>query len=136
MDLLRFLGVKGGAEQTPSEEGVAIDLSSITAADVPLVVGCEGQQLLDRLREVIDPELGINIVDLGLVYAVERVGDRVDVVLTMTTPICPLSAVIEADVREALVGWQDQIEQVRVAVIFEPPWTPAMMSDEARRLLG
>ncbi|MFP4596807.1 MAG: metal-sulfur cluster assembly factor [Persicimonas sp.] len=104
--------------------------------DVPVTETDENRALLEALREVIDPEIGINIVDLGLVYAVERRGKCVDVVLTMTTPACPLSAVIEEDVRDALLERVAGVEQVCVAVIFEPPWSPEMISERARTQLG
>jgi metal-sulfur cluster biosynthetic enzyme len=90
----------------------------------------------DALRHVIDPELGINIVDLGLVYGVEIEGARVRVRMTMTTPACPLGAYLSdlarSEVHDRLPGVQDVV----VELVWEPPWDPGMMSPEAQRRLG
>lgn len=87
------------------------------------------------LQHVIDPELGINIVDLGLVYRIEIDGARVRVVMTMTSPACPLGEyladLVGSTVRQRVTGVQD----VDVVLAWEPAWTPEMMSPEARRLL-
>lgn len=136
MDFFRFFSPDAPPENEPTDDGVAIDLHALTEEDVPVVETAENSALLNALKEVIDPEVGVNIVDLGLVYVVERVGPRIDVVLTMTTAACPLSAVIEADVKEALLSTNPDIDEVRVAIIFHPPWSPKMMSDEARAQLG
>ena len=89
----------------------------------------------DALRTVIDPELGVNIVDLGLVYRVEIEAPRVRVEMTMTSPACPLGdylkGLVEAAVKAAVPG----VEHVEVALVWEPPWDPERMSDEARRQL-
>jgi metal-sulfur cluster biosynthetic enzyme len=88
------------------------------------------------LHEVIDPELGVNIVDLGLVYDVAIDGRAVSVAMTMTTPACPLGPYLTNAV-EAAVWALDGVEQVDVHVVWDPPWnSTAMMSDEAKRQLG
>lgn len=87
------------------------------------------------LRDVIDPELGLNVVDLGLVYGVEVDGENVRVRLTMTTPACPLGDHIVREAEErlrALAGVGD----VHVELVWEPPWTPDRMSAEAKTMLG
>lgn len=87
------------------------------------------------LRRVIDPELGINIVDLGLVYDVQTAGDAVLVTMTMTTPACPLGAhlVDEATFAvEQLTG----AASVDVQLVWQPAWSPMMMSVEAKQQLG
>lgn len=89
----------------------------------------------DALRSVIDPELGVNIVDLGLVYALERDGDRVRLQITMTTPACPLTGVIEDNVHAALKALEG-VTQVDLQWVWDPPWDPSMMSDSARVLLS
>lgn len=90
---------------------------------------------LDLLREVIDPELGVNIVDLGLVYDV-RVADGVAAVrMTMTTPGCPLGGYLDDAVRDCLWG-APGVEDVDVRIVWDPPWRPEMMSDAAREQLG
>ena len=87
------------------------------------------------LATVEDPELGLDIVSLGLVYAVERDGDHVRVVHTLTSMGCPLGPVIERDIGDALAGI-DGIASVDVQLVFEPPWSPEKMSDDAKFLLG
>ena len=87
------------------------------------------------LSTVEDPELGLDIVSLGLVYAVERDGDRVRVVHTLTSMGCPLGPVIERDINDAVAG-VDGVASVEVELVFEPPWSPEKMSDDAKFLLG
>jgi metal-sulfur cluster biosynthetic enzyme len=95
---------------------------------------------VDRVREalrlVIDPELGINVVDLGLVYGVDVEDGDVRVKVTMTTPACPLSEYVTTNAEAAV--WQNVpgVKSVDVALVWEPPWKPDMMSDEARARLG
>lgn len=87
------------------------------------------------LSTVEDPELGLDIVSLGLVYAVERAGDHVRVVHTLTSIGCPLGPVIERDIDEAVAG-VDGVDSVEVELVFDPPWSPEKMSDDAKFLLG
>ena len=93
------------------------------------------ERVLDVLRDVIDPEVGINVVDLGLVYGVEVDGGIVTVRLTMTTPACPLGEHIVRDA-EALVRTLRGVDEVHVELVWDPPWSPERMSDEAKRRLG
>lgn len=93
------------------------------------------KRAIEVLRGVIDPEVGLDVVSLGLVHGVEVDGDRVDVSMTMTTPACPLGEHITLDVERRLRG----LEGVREAVVrlaWDPPWTPERMSPEARASLG
>lgn len=87
------------------------------------------------LSMVEDPELGLDIVSLGLVYAVERNGDHVRVVHTLTSMGCPLGPVIERDIGAALAGL-DGVGSYEVELVFDPPWSPEKMSDDAKFLLG
>ena len=87
------------------------------------------------LSQVEDPELGLDIVSLGLVYTVEREGHHVRVVHTLTSMGCPLGPVIERDIGEALAGL-DGVSSLDVQLVFDPPWTPERMSDDAKFLLG
>lgn len=98
--------------------------------------GADPDLLRDLLREVIDPELGINIVDLGLVYDA-RVEDGVATVrMTMTTPACPLGPYLDDAVHASLTG-APGVTDVAVDFVWEPPWDPdTMMSDEAKAALG
>ncbi len=92
--------------------------------------------VLRALRVVIDPELGIDVVSLGLVYAATREGDRARVVMTMTTPACPLGESITRDAREAVETLVPGVRHAEVELVFEPPWSPERMSAEAREQLG
>lgn len=90
---------------------------------------------LDALRDVIDPEVGLNVVDLGLVYGVEVVGTDVHVRLTMTTPACPLGEQIVRDAEEHLRAL-DGVGEVTVDLVWEPAWSPERLSDAGKEQLG
>lgn len=92
-------------------------------------------QVESILRQVADPELGVNIVDLGLVYEIRVKEGRIEVEMTLTTPACPLSAALRARVEEALRAHFPGHE-VEVGLVWEPHWTPERMSEDARRQLG
>lgn len=88
------------------------------------------------LRDVIDPELGINIVDLGLVYDVQVREESVRIWMTMTTPACPLHSYMNRTVQEAIRTHFPDVKSVEVDLVWEPPWHPTMMSTEAKHQLG
>jgi uncharacterized protein (DUF2249 family) len=90
----------------------------------------------EALREVMDPEVGMNIVDLGLVRRVEVRPDAIDVVLVMTTPACPMGEMIMDDARDCLGSIAPEGVAIDVELAHEPPWSPAQMSDEAKMRLG
>lgn len=96
----------------------------------------EDAQVWDALRTVIDPEIGINVVDLGLVYSVEVSGNRVRVAMTMTTQACPLHAYLTEAAQAAIRRLAPDAETVQVDMMWDPPWSPAMMSDAAKQQLG
>ena len=91
--------------------------------------------VLQTLRSVIDPELGINIVDLGLVYRAERKDEAIEVDLTMSTPSCPLAEMLVEEAREALQARFPEAA-IQVDLVWDPPWTPDRMSEAARHQLG
>ncbi|MFN0050566.1 MAG: metal-sulfur cluster assembly factor [Planctomycetales bacterium] len=91
--------------------------------------------LLDALRQVIDPELMINVVDLGLVYAVEQEADQVKVEMTLTSPACPAGPQIVNQSKMALEKLEG-VGGVEIKLVMSPPWTPDRMTDEARDQLG
>jgi len=93
------------------------------------------EQVLEVLKNVHDPELGINIVDLGLVYGVQVQGDTVHVTYTLTTMGCPIGPLIEAEMERFLSGVEG-IQHVEAEMVLRPPWTPEMMSEEAKAALG
>ena len=93
-------------------------------------------EVLEALKSVIDPELGINIVDLGLVYQVDIAeGGDVDIQYTLTTMGCPIGPLIEDQMR-AFLSPVSGIGEVRPEMVLRPAWTPEMMSDEAKAALG
>lgn len=91
---------------------------------------------LEALYEVIDPEVGVNIVDLGLVYSLQVDGANARVEMTMTTPACPLSSYFDTEVERAVLGALPEVRSVAVYLTFSPPWDPAMMSGAAKHALG
>jgi metal-sulfur cluster biosynthetic enzyme len=93
-------------------------------------------QVLETLKNVFDPELGINIVDLGLVYEVkvDEDGD-IDITYSLTTMGCPIGPLIEDQMR-ALLEAVPGVGDVRPEMVIRPPWSPEMMSDEAKAALG
>lgn len=114
----------------PAKPDMPADVLSLL--DAPLT----DELVLERLHSVIDPELGVDIVSLGLVYdvAVDAAGG-VDIEMTLTTPGCPLGGMLEDDIRAALVPLP-RVSDVRVTLVWDPPWEPEAMSDEARERLG
>ncbi len=91
--------------------------------------------VLEALKEVIDPELGINIVDLGLVYDVSFEGKAVNITYTLTTMGCPIGPLIEAQMKQ-LLDPIEGIDTVSTEMVLRPAWTPEMMSEEAKEALG
>jgi metal-sulfur cluster biosynthetic enzyme len=91
--------------------------------------------ILESLKCVIDPELGVNIVDLGLIYGVAIEGRNVEITITMTTRGCPMHTAICGGVEQTLNSNPD-IHTVKVDLVWEPPWKPEMMSDMAKEQLG
>ncbi|MCX7750970.1 MAG: metal-sulfur cluster assembly factor [Candidatus Bipolaricaulota bacterium] len=92
------------------------------------------REVLDILRGVTDPELGVDLVELGLVYGVEVHGRQIRVEMTLTSPACPLGEALPGQVEQALRGAFPG-HAVEVVVVREPPWTPDRMGEEARRRL-
>ncbi len=92
--------------------------------------------ILEALKVVYDPEIGVNIVDLGLVYDADiKENNDVEVIMTLTSMGCPLGPVIIQDVHQAL-GPMEGVGEVGVRIVWTPPWSPAMMSEDARDELG
>lgn len=93
------------------------------------------EEVREELRELMDPELDVNVVDLGLIYDIEVIDDRIEILMTLTTPACPMAGVFDEMVRQE-VAHLEGINEVEVEITFEPKWTPEKMSDEARDELG
>jgi metal-sulfur cluster biosynthetic enzyme len=93
------------------------------------------EEILEVLKGVIDPEIGINIVDLGLVYKVESTEEANIITMTLTTPGCPMHSSISSWV-ENIVGHLDPDKKVIIDLVWQPQWTPDKMSANARLELG
>lgn len=93
------------------------------------------EHLRELLKEVYDPELGINIVDLGLVYEIRDESDRIYVRMTLTTPGCPMHDTIAGGVKWVLTERTGKAN-VEIDIVWEPRWLPNMMSEEAKNMLG
>ncbi len=111
--------------------------SSTEQAATPAGPGAADKEaVLEALRNVFDPELGINIVDLGLVYDVQIDAEGgVDITYSLTTMGCPIGPMIEDQMRQFLAGVPG-VDEVRPEMVLRPPWSPEMMSDEAKAALG
>ncbi|PQJ35901.1 aromatic ring hydroxylase [Salinibacter sp. 10B] len=89
------------------------------------------KQIADILRHVDDPELGINIVDLGLIYGLQFDEGDLTIQLTMTTPACPLSDYIKRNIHK-VTGQVKGLQRVQIEIVWDPPWSPQMMEPEVR----
>ena len=92
------------------------------------------ETILTALKTVKDPELGVNIVDLGLVYTVHAHDDTIDVEMTLTSPACPAGPEIIHNSTKALEGLEG-VRKANVKLVLSPPWTPERMSERARRMM-
>jgi len=97
------------------------------------------EAVLDQLKRIYDPEIPVNIVDLGLIYGCNITsmddGKKIDVKMTMTAPGCGMANILKADVERTL-SQLPEVKSVHVEVVFDPPWSPARMSDVAKLQLG
>ncbi|MBI4294601.1 MAG: DUF59 domain-containing protein [Chloroflexi bacterium] len=93
------------------------------------------EAVMDALKECYDPEIPVNIVDLGLVYGVETEGGKVIVRMTLTAPGCPLHSFITEEVKSRLLKVEG-VEEAEVQMVWEPRWSPARMTEEGKKALG
>jgi len=94
------------------------------------------KQIRQALKQILDPEIGVNIVDLGLVYSIETRPEEVYIQLTMTSPACPLHGVITRKMDQVLRETFPDLGHMTIELVWEPPWSPEMMSDTAKKQLG
>ena len=94
------------------------------------------EQIRESLKQVLDPEVGVNIVDLGLIYKVEIRPEEVYVQLTMTSPACPLHGVITRNMDQVIREAFPDLGEMTIELVWEPAWTPELMSDSAKKQLG
>ncbi|HXR30304.1 MAG TPA: metal-sulfur cluster assembly factor [Solirubrobacterales bacterium] len=102
---------------------------------MPDTVKITEEEVYEALEEVIDPELGLDFVELGLVYGVEIDGSTVNVTFTLTTPACPIGPQVSEQMKE-FVGDLDGVANVFPKMVFDPPWSPEMMTEDAKFALG
>lgn len=100
------------------------------------LLSVQWQLVQDALMKVIDPEVGENIVDLGLVYGVEIHENTAKVKFTMTSQACPMGEMILEDIHAALTNLLPNTMEYDINLVWEPPWSPDMMSAEAKQRLG
>lgn len=93
------------------------------------------EEVYEVLQSCYDPEIPVNIVDLGLVYDVQVDGDKVAVKMTLTAPGCGMGGVIASQAREKILDLAD-VKEATVDLVWDPPWDPSRMSEEARQKLG
>ena len=93
------------------------------------------EQVVDALRAVEDPELGMDIVELGLLYDVEVDGPKVKVIHTLTSMGCPVGPMIQENI-DQIARSMPEVEDVEVELTWDPPWSPEKMSDDAKFILG
>ena len=96
----------------------------------------DSEAIRAALRHVADPEIGANIVDLGLVYRIEYEGNKLWVDMTMTSPACPMGGMIVDDAYAELARILPKEVEMEIQVVWEPPWKPSMMSEQCRQRLG
>jgi metal-sulfur cluster biosynthetic enzyme len=115
----------GAAASTGTEENTTAEPTALTL---------EQEDVLEALRDVVDPELGINVVDLGLIYGVDVDSDRTNATIdmTLTSAACPLTDVIEDQAREALEG---VVNDFRINWVWLPPWGPESITEDGREQL-
>ena len=107
---------------------------SILVRNEGVVMATKGE-VLDALTRVIDPEIGLNIVDVGLVYRVDTDNDHIEIDFTLTSPGCPLADTIVADIQRE-VSTATGIDNIEINLVWNPPWSLDFMSEEARLQLG
>ena len=109
----------------PANESCQTDVAMMSHSTV------DEAAVLDALRQVVDPEIGLNIVDLGLIYDVAITGTRVRVRMTLTSPGCPMGESLRAGAELALSNL-DGVTDAEVELVFDPPWTPACINPAVR----
>ena len=91
--------------------------------------------VLEQIKQVIDPDVGLNILDMCLIYGVDINDDVVDITMTLTSPGCPAAPQL-LNGSQTVVQQLDGVEEVNINVVWTPPWDPEMMSEEAKDELG
>ncbi|HKV04704.1 MAG TPA: putative Fe-S cluster assembly protein SufT [Candidatus Acidoferrales bacterium] len=148
---VRVMQFLGSSYTVASEHGMfridvkdaeALGLTPPAAAAAPATqeAAFSEKMVWDQLKTVFDPEIPVNIADLGLIYScvatpMEQGGNRIEIKMSMTAPGCGMGNVLKADVESKLARLPD-VKEVNVEIVFDPPWSPARMSEAAKLQLG
>lgn len=122
-------------EVATSAQPMVAATESEARAESAAELNADEQKIWEALRTCYDPEIPVNIVDLGLVYDVALADRRADVKMTLTAPGCHMGGQIAGDVQAKLLALE-YIEEANVELVWDPPWHPSMISAEGRRVLG
>ncbi len=133
-------GQYGAMYRIDARDADALGLPTPEAASASEQRPFSEQLVWDELKTVFDPEIPVNVVDLGLIYEckispAEEGGNTLDVKMSMTAPGCGMGNVLKADVESKLARLPD-VKEVNVEIVFDPPWSPALMSEAAKLQLG
>lgn len=120
---------------TPSPENTPTQPPTPPSAAVQPSTTVSEEQIWAALRQCYDPEIPVNLVDLGLIYDVAITGNRVDVKMTLTAPGCMMGGQIAGDAQTKLLSIEG-IDEANVEVVWDPPWHQSMISAEGRKILG
>jgi FeS assembly SUF system protein len=124
------------ATATPVPGWTGAKIGPPTAWDPSNPKSANEQKILTNLKKIYDPEIPMNIVDLGLIYAFKWTGpDSVTVTMTLTAPGCPVAGILADEVKSAVQA-AEGVKEAVVDMVWEPPWTPDRMSDLAKRTFG
>lgn len=111
-------------------------MTTLQTQTLPEASPLDVETVRSRLRQVVDPEVGVNIVDLGLVYRIDLSAERLLIEMTMTSPACPMGDMIMDDAYAALAGHLPARCTPKIVLVWSPPWDPSMMSPKSRENLG
>lgn len=134
------LYVNGNMVRVPGKEGDALGLVALDVSDIDQIEGTVEEKMWRQLQTCFDPEIPVNIVELGLVYQAEVIplgkdGHHISIVMTLTAPGCGMGPVIVAEVEEKIRKIRE-VKDVKIELVFDPPWDRDRMSDEAKLQLG
>lgn len=115
--------------------GAAQPTAPTETTETATAIGPTEVEVMEQLRRLIDPEVGINIVDLGLIYEVHIKEGRVLVEMTLTTPACPLSGAFDRAVRKVITEMPG-VTDAHVEFVFDPPWSPDLISEAGREQMN